>query len=334
MFKQTGVVAPELDVAAMEELATAYSTLASGLGSARATTHGAVQTVLANNEGPAAAAFERSETGSGSIASHLEELAAAAHRTQRAYRDAARVGGTAVAAMHALASDRNAAYWRAIFSGADPHAIAILVHVTRTDLLSLEAQGVTGIETAFSHLDLPTAHVTSSSDERGHLAPGIDDEWQDLYDKDPQLVRDILQQMADEYAEEHGIPPITITFTSIPSSRPGWVTYGDYNSSTGRLRLNEDLLDNPEIMINTIIHEMEHARQYHGMSRRWPWSPDVMGGMSSEEAERWRELNDDYVRNKGGDPDSYKPRPIEVGARDAGRDYVNNLTLEEFREYL
>ena len=83
---------------------------------------------------------------------------------------------------------------------------------------------------------------------------------------------------------------------------------------------------------------MEHSRQYEGMAMD-PNSTTNGAGMTPEEAARWRELNQTYVRNKGDNPstsvdEAYRARPVEVDARRAGRDFVNNLTLEELEKYL
>lgn len=332
MFKQTGVTAPQLDTGAMSALSSAYGTLATALKSANLTSAGCVRHVQASNDGPAAKAFTASEGGAGSITSHLEDLAKAATRTKNAYSNAARDGGSAKWSMIILASERERQFWKAYFSGADAATLAVFVQMVRGELQTLEAKGVAGIEAAFADLKLPAKFATKDEDLYGRVDPGITKKWQELYDKDPEKIKAILQKMADDYARKNGFDPVKIDFTNIPS-KPGYVTYGDYSHDSGRLRVNINFLDNPQIAINTVIHEMEHRRQYTGMGFRWPWQ-DTKAGMSKDEAERWKQLNSNHVRNKGGDEDSYWPRPIEVGARDAGRDYVNNLSEKDMEKYL
>lgn len=335
MYQMTGIRRPKLDVGKIETLADAYATAASGFSSAHGEAASAVNHVLNNNEGRAASAFQRSETGTGSITHHLGELAQAARRTESAYRQTAAAGGRAVTAMDIVNRDRSQQFWRAQMSSAPQHVLMEIVSSARSALQILEAYGASAVSSAFSGLDLPGDHVTSDRDERGRLDPRIEDEWAKIVANDPERAQEILQQMADEYADANDIPRIKIDFTQIKSD-PGWITYGDYRHNPfRRLRLNTDVLSDPNIIFNTVIHEMEHARQYQGMDPGW-FSPHD-GQMSNEEAQRWRELNEKYVRNKGDDPstghnEGYGPRPIEVGARDAGRDYVNNLSWEEFED--
>lgn len=342
MFAMTGVTKPDLDVDAMADLSDAYADAQTALSSAYAEARGAVSHVLAANDGPAATAFESSQVGAGSIANHLEELASAAMRTQAAYTSAASAGGGATIAMRTLASKRLNQFWQAWLRRAPKPVLDTLVQVARIELLKLEAHGVQQVTGAFSDLRLPSELRVRGSDSDGNLdqAEGndgktIEEQWQELYDEDPELVQEILQKMADDYADAHGIPRIELDFTAPPSG-----ALGDYSPSTNTVRINPSILSDPTQAINTTIHEMEHSRQYDGMDGfRWPWQ-DERAGMSREDAKRWRELNEGYVRDKGDDPstpdsnEGYWPRPIEVGARDAGRDYVNNLTVEEFEEYL
>lgn len=340
MFSMTGVTKPDLDVDAMADLSNAYAEAQSALSAAYAEARGAVQHVLAGNDGPAADAFEASEVGPGSVADHLEDLAAAATRTQAAYTTAASAGGGATVAMQALANNRMSQFWQAWLKGAPRAVLTTLVQVTRIELLKLESNGSQRVTEAFAGLNLPSEMNVTGSDWNGNLdtAEGtdgktIEEQWQELYDEDPELVQEILQKMADDYADANGIPRIELDFTAPPGG-----ALGDYSSSTNTVRINPSILDDPTTAINTTIHEMEHSRQYDGMDGfRWPWQ-DERAGMSREDAKRWRELNEGYVRDKGDDPttsenEGYWPRPIEVGARDAGRDYVNNLTVEEFEEY-
>ncbi len=332
MFSRTGIAEPKLDTGAMTALSSAYGTLATALTSANLTSAGCVRHVQASNDGPAAKAFTASEGGVGSITHHLQDLAAAATRTKDAYSNAARDGGSAAGSMYILAAERDRQFWEAFFSGADPATLSVFVQVVRGELQKLEAKGVAGIQAAFANLNLPATFATKNADVYGRLDPGITKKWQELYDEDPEKIKAILQKMADDYARANGFDPVKIDFTNIPS-KPGSVTYGDYSHDSGRLRVNINYLDDPQIAINTVIHEMEHRRQYTGMGFRWPWE-DTKAGMSKDEAERWKQLNSNDVRNKGGDPDSYWPRPIEVGARDAGRDYVNNLSEKDLEKYL
>ncbi len=332
MFSMTGVTRPDLDVESLRRLADHYTTLADAASDANQETLGAARAVMNDNEGPAANAFNASATGSGSIGAHMGQLASAARRTATAYQSAATSGGSAQTAMKILAADRERLFWTKLAQGADLHVLNLLVQVTRTELLQLEGSGAASISNAFGNLDLPQAFTTTGADKDGRFDSAITERWADLTDEE--RIR-ALQKMADAYADANDFPRIRIQF-NVLTEDPGTILWGQYTHSPplSSLELNRSHLNDPR-MINTVIHEMQHRRQYTGMDWRWPWQ-DVRNGMSREEAQRWSELNSDHVRMKGGPGkwDYYPPRPIEVDARRAGRDYVDDLTYEEFEEYL
>ncbi|HEY9252558.1 MAG TPA: hypothetical protein VIP06_07820, partial [Nocardioides sp.] len=56
---------------------------------------------------------------------------------------------------------------------------------------------------------------------------------------------------------------------------------------------------------------------------------------SEEQAEEWEENFDEYKSTDNGDSfDEYYNQPVETDARNSGRDYLNNLTEEEFNRLL
>lgn len=334
MFAVTGVRRPRLNTGAVDQLADNYASLATAAGEAHSDTDGAVGEVLASNNGPAASAFEAQLRGGGSIVQHIADLQAAALRTESAYRTASVSGGGAQTAMIALGDARGQTYWNIVYAQPYDHdAAQLLIESTRTELRQLESEAVTAIDEAFGALDLPDRFSVHGGDKDGYLDDGITAEWANMSDDERKKV---LQNIADAYADANGYPRIKVNFKPIESD-PGTVTWGYYSDGLlgfgQELRLNSDELDNPHLL-NTVVHEMEHRGQFQGMGTRMPWQ-DERAGMTREEAERWRELNAGHVRERGGPDywDYYPPRPIEVGARDAGRDFVNNMTYEEFLEY-
>lgn len=329
MYLLTGVKKSKVDPGKLSSLAESYRALCTSSESAHSETVSAIRHVLSNNDGPAADAFEGATTGDGSIVAHLETLALQSGLTAAAYTAAAEEATSAQTAMNSIARNGLVEYLNATHLG-DPVKAATVVSDSRVRLQQLESAAAEVISEAFSQISLP--EPITVDDEYGAMDPEVADEYRRLAEEDPEQLKQILQNMADEYAAEHGLEPIDITWDSIESD-PGWVKWGDYRKFPRRLRLNIDELDNPQL-INTIIHEMEHARQYRGMENRGDPGQTV-AGMDPEEAKRWRELNEKHVRDKGeeGNKESYMPRPIEVGARQAGRDHVNDLTPEEFDSY-
>lgn len=330
MFSETGVTKPDLDINELNSRGSTYGTLTGATSDALSTVTAAVNAVMAKNKGASADAFNASVTGSGSIVEHLTDVSQAGQRTATAYVSAASGGGAAQTSMVALATNRQPYFWRAVIQGNNSVA-AQLVNITRNDLLRLEANGVTKVTQAFSSLDLPEplplGYGATSVD------PRIEDDWRKPESQggmSEQEKKDFLQQMADDYARENGFPPIEISWEAHPNSLGVYI-------HPDTLKVDPANLDNPEIM-ETVIHEMQHRRQHTGYKAfRFPWE-DEKNGMSREEAERWKRLNDDYVRGKGDDPntpddnEAYWERPVEVDAREAASEYMNDFSYDEYQQ--
>ena len=174
MFEQTGVIEPRLDIAAMGQLAASYRRLASGLTSAHTDATDSVAHVLASNDGPAAQQFSQSETGTGSIAVHLGELAEAATRTSNAYARGAVGGLQATVAMQAVAYSRMGQYLQMVERRTPSVFVAIFVQVVRFQLLQLESRGATAWPpppsppTGRLWPDRSTASALASTEKRDH----------------------------------------------------------------------------------------------------------------------------------------------------------------------
>lgn len=328
MYKQIGMTRPDPEVAEMRSLAADYAALVGALRSAEVEVAGQINYVLANNSGPAADAFSASEKSAESIDHHLVQLVPAATRTSYAYSEAARTAASAAAALDGLDRRFDAAVFHAVFTGQNPIVIDQLVKQATTQMKAVENDAVAGIDSVFSVLELPQAFSLPDKDLYGRLDSRISDEFEKISREDPERAKQILQKMADDYADENGIPRVQLKFERLDAG-----TYGVRDSGDGSITLNSDVLsgEDSSMLLNTVIHEMEHSRQYEGMKPHWPWNPN-RGNMSAEEGRRWKELNQDYVRSKGGSDNDYWSRPVEVGARDAGRDYINQMTYQEFKD--
>lgn len=318
IFGLTGVIEPDLDTDAIAQRADAHASLGAAAATCHTDVSAAVDTVLQSNDGPAAVAFGTKVAGPSGIVSHIDEVSDAGARTSAAYRAAGVHGAAVQLVMKTLASVRERQLRRMMFPFPRAVHINALVNKTREDLRQLEADGVQRITAAFANLALPMDFVpTWGSDNDGRLDVGIAEAWRsdDLTDTERQ---EILQAMADDYADANGIPRITIVFESIPSD-PGTITLGGYNYVTGVLRLNLDALGDPRLL-GTVIHEMQHRGQYEGTN--------------SVPASRWEPINTDDVRSRGGSTkeEYYLPRPVEVDARRAERFYIDNMTYEEFEQ--
>lgn len=66
---------------------------------------------------------------------------------------------------------------------------------------------------------------------------------------------------------------------------------------------------------------MEHLYQNSGKYDNIPSS------MEAEEKARWKRLFQDHLNDKG-----YAPKPVEVDAREKGRNFANQMSYKDFEE--
>lgn len=340
MYAITGVVRPSLNPADLTRIADNYRLLASAASAARATTASAVATVLdpMNNEGTEVIeAFEATVTGASSVQDHLREIADAAAATQVAYEGAALVATEALVSMDYYAREGGRAFWKAFLGGASASDLALLVQVVTNQLTNTEAVAAAKVTDLFEDVDLPSPLPSNDQITWGTVPPEIIALWEEL---DIDERKALLQELANQFADENGIPRQTLIWDLGPGDPWG------QRQKDGSIHMNEYLLmandgdeDYPSAyMLNIVIHEMEHSWQYEVMNSDTPGDY----GVSQEERDRMIELNQRGVREKGrprgwqeGDYDpSYTPRPVEVGARQAGRDFLDGLTVQELRDML
>ena len=161
----------------------------------------------------------------------------------------------------------------------------------------------------------------------GDLDPEIAAQWESMSDDER---RAVLRELAARLAAEYGLPVPRIEFDpTLPSD-----TYGQFRISTGTITLNANHLDDPLLMLNSVAHEMRHAWQVEASEQDNPgwWlghygqNPDGDLG-TMDEADAWgADLGDSEA--------DYWTRPIEVDARQVGRDFIDDLTLEDFADLL
>ena len=172
----------------------------------------------------------------------------------------------------------------------------------------------------------------------------IQDAWQQMSAEDR---RAVLQEMVDQEFERYGMKPVDITFFTEPPE-DGMITYGSWTDGSGTLKLNEYVLDNPDLMLTT-VHEVRHAAQHEFVDQTesfWDFLPWVdhdedydrieeEHGISREEIESWRENFDDYKSTSNGDSfEEYQNQPVEVDAREREDEFAGDeLTFEQLQEY-
>ena len=181
---------------------------------------------------------------------------------------------------------------------------------------------------------IPAGHVPFV-DDYGVADPAVAEQWATMTDAER---RAAIEEMIEEQAEEAGIPTPSITWE--PET---WGPWGQCRDEGSEIALNEGILDDPQ-MINVVAHEMRHARQYEAIDDkddfRFPWQDDPFDmheedGITEEQAEEWDDNFDDYKSTGSGDTyEEYFNQPVEVDARDIGKEELENMTEEELERLL
>lgn len=328
IYEMVGIERPELAPGDLAALAASYARLARAAATASADAAAATKSVAAANEGPTVDAFVNATTGHGSASDQLDLLSDAAQSTALAYRTAAVAIATGTAAMDVAAAVAVQQIRGAILRfPPDLKAYAAALQAARSRMSKLEQRMLAQVDGSFASISMPSPLTITEGESRGVVPPEIEAAWAELSDQER---RDLLQLLADQHADEMGIPRAPINWDA--TGRGMW---------DGSLHLNPALLGTPELL-HTAVHEMQHA---------WQWAvrdeydviasdpdrlqaildgdvPDPMVdryGVTTEEAARMRERNAGYVRDKG-----YTERPVEVDARRAGAWNTDHMTLEEF----
>ena len=194
----------------------------------------------------------------------------------------------------------------------------------------------------------------ADDEEYGKLDPKIEEEWKNLT---PEERKKILQAIADEEFAKNGMKAPQISFENADET-----LYGVWREGKGELMLNQFLLedavrgdldypDRARSAINTVAHEARHAEQHalvdrHNLIVHSSGLPILPVGYERElerhnttrtEVEEWNyDMTRAFWRDFFGMKDDYYTyyhQSIEVDAREAGRDFVNSMTLEDFHKY-
>ena len=202
------------------------------------------------------------------------------------------------------------------------------------------ADEVTAILTRAAAVDavlaagIPPGHV-DHVDDYGTASPEVAEQWASMSDDER---RAVIAEMIEEQAAEAGIDTPRIVWEDA-----SWDLWGQARDGGAEIAINESILDDP-FVLNTVAHEMRHARQFEAIDDQdawhWPWEDDPFDmheedGISEDQAEEWDENFDDYQSTDNGDTyEEYFEQPVEVDARRTGKDVLEGMTAEELERLL
>ncbi len=178
----------------------------------------------------------------------------------------------------------------------------------------------------------------SSDGPQGVVDPQVARLWSEMSEEER---RTALEEMAEDLADAAGLEDFEIRFEDLEDQdgdgvddNPDTDSHGSWSEDDRVLRLDVNDLDDPDL-INTMAHEVRHAVQHQAVDdlpddADDPFDPPP--GATRDDVEDWRDNFDDYT-SPADDFDGYYNQPVESDARDAGDDYLDDLTGEDVERY-
>ncbi len=182
----------------------------------------------------------------------------------------------------------------------------------------------------------------------GTLDPAVEERWHQMSrEEKEETIRALVQERAE--ANDVAMPQIdisdlqhTLTDEQVKAGKePGlgyWDESRDHPLDRPTMRIREDQLDNPRQVIAIIGHEMRHAGQREmtrdsdmgWLERQFRGEP-FTGGLSPEQVEIIGQNNapGEYRTADEDGFNAYHYQPVEVDARNAGKAYVDGMTVEQ-----
>lgn len=248
--------------------------------------------------------------------------------------------------------------WSALRTGPGLSALEQLSQRADTLETDIEQQ-----ETASARDDGGAAGGGSSPDvaddgdnDRGTVDPEVAAAWRGMTDEER---RAVAQEIVDAEFEKYGMDSVEIDFDDIKGNgywREGILGFGQ------KLAIDEDALSDPDIL-HTLAHEVRHAAQHEFIERTEP-RYSILGdnrnerfeeieaehGVTREEIEEWddnfglfsykqapRRLGDDATPEEQAEYDrkfqEYLDQPVEVDAREGGREFVEDVTMGDLQDF-
>lgn len=346
IFDETGIRPPQTPSGTVEQLATKWQDAARVAEQTMTDVTTVVWDVMEHNTGAATDAFSEHMRSSLSGAGDLNRFNggamgfSTAHASAAAVLDGCRRSmlGTALGAELAIAQARKHLD--------DP--VPFVNWVLQRASTFLEAQQSTAmrdIASAYAAVSFSSGQ-SSRPDDRGRYQPETGRMWSDLTAAEREA---IVQVMVDEMAEEYGLDtPVNVSIRDLTDPVTGNRPNGSWSESRQLLSLDIRNLEDPALL-HTIAHEVRHAAQHQMIrdmnhdpgfieqfmiDRGWRDHPFDRHDVDRATVEAWEENFADYRSTGRGDPwDRYAQQPVERDAREAGREFANELTPEELRRY-
>lgn len=344
IFDETGIRPPQTPPGTVAQLSTKWQEAARVAEQAMTDATTVVWDVMEHNTGPATDAFSGHMRSSNSGAGDLNRFNGGALDFSTAHDTAAAVleGCRRSMQVTALGAELAIAQARKHLDDPVPFVNWVLQRAG-TFLENQQSRAMSDIASAYAAVSFNRGQ-SSGPDDRGRYQQETGQMWSDLT---PEEREAIVQVMVDEMAEEYGLDtPVNVSIRDMTDPATGRRPNGSWSESNQLLSLDINNLEDPALL-HTIAHEVRHAAQHQMIrdknhnpgfieqfmiDRGWREHPFDRHDVDRATVEAWEEnfKPGNYVR----DPwDRYAQQPVERDAREAGREFTNQLTPEELRRY-
>lgn len=233
MYEKINMVIPDPDVDRLETLGDTFTSYAEALISAEGKISQVIASILEYNSGPAAHQFQLSETSVTSIHSHVQSLIPAGRNTARAYLESAAAAKYAVTTLDGLNQRYDESYNQAVRGGIgkeDEAFITLLVEEASKTMKAIESWATNKINSLFEDVVLPDPFLELMSRENiyKHVDQRIAEEFNEIARNDPERAKRILQKVADDFADSHGLERIPLSFDEADFSNDKVKNSGGY----------------------------------------------------------------------------------------------------------
>lgn len=359
IYAQTGVKRPQVPASDLSRRSATWTSVEASAASKLAEIDAIIADIMSRNEGPTADTFAEHMTGSRSSRHVVDLLRDASTQYTKAHARAATTMSTTVLAMDATAVSAEAEYARIArvpvlglgSALAKWFLLRQVLNRAKDKLLALDGAGadaITGAYDAVSFIlppDAPTNLSMVDDPERGIVDSDIREMWDDL-DEDERKA--VLEQMAREWAEANGVDPDSLTiYWNDPDDPDDYRIDGvGLARRDGTIILNaERYLDDP-VLLHTAVHEVQHVVQFRAVEEYEAMSqaerdaivagsagdPFAAYGADIRQVAEWKDNWDTgYINAPWSD---YHSQPVEVDARNSGRNDGAGMSAEDFEALL
>ena len=356
VFAATGVHPPAATPEHLDGLCDRWVELSRRAEESVTTTREVVSKISAANAGAGVNAFT-AKMGSTGTPSRLAGFQPQALNVGKAHAAASNVLRETTNQMQTKAAEIDANVRRAL-NKPDPKTPMLLFTLLKTgqqELRSIDAAAAQAITDAYQNLEPQTTtaadapDAASAGNDRGDIDPRVAEEWKNMSEQERKYA---AQAIVNEQFRKYGLEPHKIVWNSGLSGNGQW--------TGSEIEINPNKLYDPKhpedtSVLHTLAHEVRHAAQHQAVADKNSFLASLTGkndpkylkdtyDATPEEVDSWKD-NFDHRKeppsNTGPDASpeekrkfqEYLNQPVEVDARESGRNFVESLKPGDLKKY-